>query len=218
MAHITGGGFPENIPPRVLPDALAAHLDLAVITPPAVFGWLQEKGGVQNTEMLRTFNCGVGMIVVAEPNKADQLMDIFAQAGETPMRLGHLAARDKDAVIYETMINFGLNDGTEQKTHRHSDFRARQQYDGYSGSGKRSRLPAEIALVLSNKPEAKGLQTAADAGIKTAAVDHRGYKGDREAFDAEIQKTLLANDIELVVLAGFMRILTPGLSANGKIG
>ncbi|WP_373235692.1 phosphoribosylformylglycinamidine cyclo-ligase [Cohaesibacter celericrescens] len=106
LAHITGGGFPENIP-RVLPDTLAAHLDLAALTPPAVFGWLQTMGGVQNTEMLRTFNCGVGMMVVVDPDKADQLMDIFTEAGETPVRLGHLAARDQDAVVYDTMINFG---------------------------------------------------------------------------------------------------------------
>ncbi|SNY93812.1 phosphoribosylglycinamide formyltransferase-1 [Cohaesibacter sp. ES.047] len=68
--------------------------------------------------------------------------------------------------------------------------------------------PAEIALVLANNADAKGLATAANEGIKTAHVDHRPFKGDREAFDAEIQKVLEANDIELVVLAGFMRILT----------
>ncbi|PLW77410.1 phosphoribosylglycinamide formyltransferase [Cohaesibacter celericrescens] len=75
-------------------------------------------------------------------------------------------------------------------------------------AAKDPAYPADIALVLSNKPEAKGLETAANEGIKTVVVDHRGYKGDREAFDTEIQKVLLAHDIELVVLAGFMRILT----------
>ncbi|WP_119307609.1 phosphoribosylglycinamide formyltransferase [Cohaesibacter haloalkalitolerans] len=70
--------------------------------------------------------------------------------------------------------------------------------------------PAEIALVLANNADAKGLETAAAEGIATAVVDHRPFKGDREAFDAEIQSVLEANGIELVVLAGFMRILTPG--------
>nr|WP_321456826.1 phosphoribosylglycinamide formyltransferase [uncultured Cohaesibacter sp.] len=70
--------------------------------------------------------------------------------------------------------------------------------------------PAEIALVLANNADAKGLETAASEGIATAVVDHRPFKGDREAFDAEIQSVLEANNIELVVLAGFMRILTPG--------
>jgi phosphoribosylglycinamide formyltransferase-1 len=68
--------------------------------------------------------------------------------------------------------------------------------------------PAEIALVLANNADAKGLETAAAEGIATAVVDHRPFKGDREAFDAEIQSVLEANGIELVVLAGFMRILT----------
>ena len=70
--------------------------------------------------------------------------------------------------------------------------------------------PAEIALVLANNADAKGLETAAAEGIATAVVDHRPYKGDREAFDAQIQSVLEANGIELVVLAGFMRILTSG--------
>nr|WP_321456827.1 phosphoribosylformylglycinamidine cyclo-ligase [uncultured Cohaesibacter sp.] len=106
LAHITGGGFPENIP-RVLPDDLSAHLDLAAITPPAVFGWLQKLGGVANKEMLRTFNCGVGMIVVAEPEKVDALINVLKEAGENPFKLGSLAERDGEAVVYDSMINFG---------------------------------------------------------------------------------------------------------------
>ncbi len=70
--------------------------------------------------------------------------------------------------------------------------------------------PAEICLVMSNNPDAKGLETAAAQGIATHAIDHRPFKGDREAFDAAIQAKLEEHDIELVVLAGFMRILTAG--------
>ncbi|SNZ08036.1 phosphoribosylglycinamide formyltransferase [Cohaesibacter gelatinilyticus] len=75
-------------------------------------------------------------------------------------------------------------------------------------AAKASNYPADIALVLANKPDAKGLETAADHGIATEVVDHRNYKGDRSAFDAQIQKKLEEHKIELVVLAGFMRILT----------
>ncbi len=75
-------------------------------------------------------------------------------------------------------------------------------------AAKASDYPADIALVLANKPDAKGLETAADHGIATEVVDHRNYKGDRPAFDAQIQKKLEEHKIELVVLAGFMRILT----------
>nr|WP_321459314.1 phosphoribosylformylglycinamidine cyclo-ligase [uncultured Cohaesibacter sp.] len=106
LAHITGGGFPENIP-RVLPDGLAAHLDLAAVTPPPVFGWLQKLGGVADKEMLRTFNCGIGMILVVETDKVDALMALLEQAGEAPVKLGKLAERQGDAVIYDSMINFG---------------------------------------------------------------------------------------------------------------
>ena len=64
LAHVTGGGFPDNLP-RVLPEHLAVDLDLAALAPPPVFGWLAEAGGVAASEMLRTFNCGVGMVVYA---------------------------------------------------------------------------------------------------------------------------------------------------------
>ncbi|MBD8875313.1 phosphoribosylglycinamide formyltransferase [Roseibium polysiphoniae] len=71
--------------------------------------------------------------------------------------------------------------------------------------------PAEIGLVVSNKPDAAGLTKAADLGIKTAVVDHRDYKGDREAFEHALNGLLKDNAIELVALAGFMRLLTPFL-------
>jgi phosphoribosylglycinamide formyltransferase-1 len=69
-------------------------------------------------------------------------------------------------------------------------------------------LPGNIALVLSNNPAAAGLQRATDAGIKTAAIDHRSYDS-RESFDQALVDCLAEHDIELVILAGFMRILTP---------
>ncbi|MTH96008.1 phosphoribosylglycinamide formyltransferase [Roseibium sp. RKSG952] len=70
-------------------------------------------------------------------------------------------------------------------------------------------FPAEIALVVSNVPEAKGLERAAEFGIKTATVDHRKYPGDREGFEKALNSVLHENGIELVALAGFMRLLTP---------
>jgi formyltetrahydrofolate-dependent phosphoribosylglycinamide formyltransferase len=72
--------------------------------------------------------------------------------------------------------------------------------------------PAEIALVLSNRPEAPGLAHARAAGVATACVDHRPYRGDRPAHEAAVGDCLRAHGIELVCLAGYMRLLTPGFA------
>ncbi len=98
LAHITGGGFPDNIP-RVLPDNVAVRLDLDAIDPPPVFGWLAKEGGVVESEMLRTFNCGIGMIVVAQASKAGEVETALRNAGEKPVRVGEIIARDGEAVV-----------------------------------------------------------------------------------------------------------------------
>jgi phosphoribosylformylglycinamidine cyclo-ligase len=87
LAHITGGGFPENIP-RVLPDGLGVQLDLAAFDVPPVFGWLANAGGVAEAEMLRTFNCGIGMVVVCAPDAAENVAQALQNEGESPARLG----------------------------------------------------------------------------------------------------------------------------------
>ncbi len=96
LAHITGGGFPENIP-RVLPKHLAAEIDLSSIQVPAVFSWLAKTGGVAQNEMLRTFNCGIGMIVVVSADNADTVKAALEAEGETIARLGRMVAREDGA-------------------------------------------------------------------------------------------------------------------------
>ncbi|WP_445503856.1 phosphoribosylformylglycinamidine cyclo-ligase [Microvirga sp. G4-2] len=91
LCHITGGGFPDNIP-RVLPDGVGVRLDLNAISAPPVFGWLARTGGVAEAEMLRTFNCGIGMIVVTSADQADAVMERLRQAGENPVRIGETIA------------------------------------------------------------------------------------------------------------------------------
>jgi phosphoribosylformylglycinamidine cyclo-ligase len=91
LAHITGGGFPDNIP-RVLPDHLDAALDLSAIPVLPVFKWLAATGGVPEADMLRTFNCGIGMIVVAAPEDAAHVTDAFRATGLQPVALGRLVA------------------------------------------------------------------------------------------------------------------------------
>ncbi len=92
LAHITGGGFPENIP-RVLPKHLAASIDLDAITVPPVFSWLARTGGVAQNEMLRTFNCGVGMIVVVAEKDAARVTEVLSAEGEKVVTLGRMIAR-----------------------------------------------------------------------------------------------------------------------------
>jgi phosphoribosylformylglycinamidine cyclo-ligase len=89
LAHITGGGFPENLP-RVLPKSLGVALDLSQILVSPVFRWLAQSGGVAETEMLRTFNCGIGMIVVAARDARDEVASALFSAGETPIALGEV--------------------------------------------------------------------------------------------------------------------------------
>jgi phosphoribosylformylglycinamidine cyclo-ligase len=96
LAHITGGGFPDNIP-RVLPDGLGAAIDLARVPVLPVFRWLAAAGGIAEPEMLRTFNCGIGMVAVVEAGRADAVADALTQAGEQVLRLGHVEAVKGDA-------------------------------------------------------------------------------------------------------------------------
>ena len=92
LAHITGGGFPENIP-RVLPQNLAAEIDLDSIPVPPVFSWLAKTGGVEAKEMLRTFNCGIGMIAVVAAENVQAVTDILTAEGEVVVPLGRMVAR-----------------------------------------------------------------------------------------------------------------------------
>ncbi len=85
LAHITGGGLVENLP-RVLPDGLRADIDLSAWSLPPVFAWLAEAGGIAEAEMLRTFNCGIGMVAVVAHERAAPLAALLQEAG-TPARV-----------------------------------------------------------------------------------------------------------------------------------
>ncbi len=89
LAHITGGGLSENLP-RILPAGLAAHVDLAGWHAPAVFGWLQQVGNLDDAEMLRTFNCGIGLVIVAAQGTAEAVVSVLQAAGEAPIVIGDI--------------------------------------------------------------------------------------------------------------------------------
>lgn len=87
LAHITGGGLTENLP-RVFPKGLGARVNLGAWALPPVFRWLADAGGVSEAEMLKTFNCGIGMVAVVAPERAEALDRLLADSGETVCRLG----------------------------------------------------------------------------------------------------------------------------------
>ena len=100
MAHITGGGLLENLP-RVVPDSLAYQLNRDAWQRPPVFSWLAETGGLDETDLLRTFNCGIGFVLVVEAQRADALTELLSANGETVHRLGEIVARTGEAVLFE---------------------------------------------------------------------------------------------------------------------
>jgi phosphoribosylformylglycinamidine cyclo-ligase len=95
LAHITGGGLLENIP-RVLPKDLACEIDASSWQQPPVFAWLRKTAGIDAQEMARTFNCGIGMVLVVAPDRVDAVRGILASAGETVAAIGTIRPRAGD--------------------------------------------------------------------------------------------------------------------------
>jgi phosphoribosylformylglycinamidine cyclo-ligase len=105
LAHITGGGFPDNIP-RVLPKGLGARIDLARVPVLPVFKWLASEGGIAQEEMLRTFNCGIGMIVVVSPKDADAVVQAFTSEGDKALAIGEVIGAGGEArVVYDGKLD-----------------------------------------------------------------------------------------------------------------
>jgi len=96
MAHITGGGLTENIP-RVLPDNVAVELDCASWQKAGIFGWLAKAGNMDAADMARTFNCGVGMVVIVDATKAQSIKTILEGEGETVFIIGKTVLQESDS-------------------------------------------------------------------------------------------------------------------------
>ncbi|ASM72218.1 MULTISPECIES: phosphoribosylformylglycinamidine cyclo-ligase [Roseobacteraceae] len=98
LAHITGGGLTENLP-RVLPEGLGCEVNLDAWALPPVFRWLVDNGGMEQAELLKTFNAGIGMVVVVDADAVETLVPLLEAAGETVFTLGHVVA-GKGEVTY----------------------------------------------------------------------------------------------------------------------
>lgn len=212
LAHITGGGLWENIP-RVLPEQFTAELDGKLINIQPVFGWLTSVGNVDKLELMKTFNCGLGMILVASPENELSLMKSL-----------HGTGASKIGKIIKTKI------GGHQLIVRHfatcverveqllctPKKRVAVLISG-SGSNLQALIDAtmetsmgmcsEIVHVISNKADVFGLKRAAKANISTSVISNKDFP-TREDFDAALHTKLIENNVDIVCLAGFMRILT----------
>jgi phosphoribosylamine--glycine ligase/phosphoribosylformylglycinamidine cyclo-ligase len=92
LSHITGGGFTENIP-RVLPKTTGVDIDLSNLDMPPIFRWIMAAGRIAPEEMLRTFNCGIGMVIVVSPEEADKATELLSASGEAKVyRMGTVSS------------------------------------------------------------------------------------------------------------------------------
>uniref|UniRef100_A0AAR2KPW9 Trifunctional purine biosynthetic protein adenosine-3 n=1 Tax=Pygocentrus nattereri TaxID=42514 RepID=A0AAR2KPW9_PYGNA len=198
-AHITGGGLLENIP-RVLPKDLAVDLDATHWRIPPVFSWLHKEGSLSEEEMVRTFNCGLGAVLVVGKQEAQRV-------------LRQLQAEEEAWIVdCDFKSHNGKHDGEILVC------RAGTNLQALIEQTKKPSSSAEIVVVISNRPGVLGLKRASMAGIQTRVVDHKLY-GSRAEFDSTIDHVLAEFGVEVVCLAGFMRILTGSFVRkwNGKL-
>ncbi len=101
MAHITGGGITENVP-RVLPENVVAEIDGQSWKMPRLFHWLKEEGNVETQEMYRTFNCGIGMVIIIDKNDAEKAIGLLEASGESVTRIGVI--RERSGTEHQTQV------------------------------------------------------------------------------------------------------------------
>lgn len=211
----------ENIP-RVLTSKLGIHLDASKYIIPPVFGWLSASGNVQSLEMQRTFNCGIGVILVIDPKFESLIMD--------ELKFSHRASKIGNVVKLAPGAPQVVVQRFEESLKRvQRQIAERRKRVGVliSGSGTNLRalidasldstrgLNSEIAVVISNKPNVLGLVRAQKAEIPNFFISHNDYSS-REAFDEEISRKLEEFNVDIVCLAGFMRVLSPTFVGKWK--
>ncbi|KAK9307746.1 hypothetical protein QLX08_001990 [Tetragonisca angustula] len=220
FAHITGGGLTENIP-RVLPKNMGAVLDARTWIIQPIFAWLATIGGINKEEMLRTFNCGIGAILICSEKDKDEVLTKLQI--ENPKIIGYITNYKNNQTrihvknfeeVLEVRMKQYIPDVISQLSKP-----LKKVGVLISGSGTNlqslidatrdpsQHIGAEIVIVISNKPNVEGLKRAEKAGIKTVVVKHTDYPS-REEFDAAMTVELIAAGVEIVCLAGFMRILS----------
>jgi phosphoribosylamine--glycine ligase/phosphoribosylglycinamide formyltransferase/phosphoribosylformylglycinamidine cyclo-ligase len=229
FAHITGGGLADNII-RVLPDGIAAEIDVTSWPMPPVFPWLHAQGGIAPSEMSKTFNCGLGGALIVTEENASKVIQMCADAGETVCRIGHITAADPTSTAHRVTVN-GLDrafaggakampSGSHAAVAKPRKMRTAVLISG-SGTNLQSLInaaakpgyPAEIVAVISNVPGVRGLERAKDAGIGSFVVDHKQY-ASREAFEEQVCST----PFDTLPSHAFLRLLFLARNVHSRCG
>uniref|UniRef100_A0A8C3FIW0 Trifunctional purine biosynthetic protein adenosine-3 n=1 Tax=Chrysemys picta bellii TaxID=8478 RepID=A0A8C3FIW0_CHRPI len=235
FAPITGGGLLESIP-RILPESFSVILDAYSWQIPEIFSWLQTEGNLSEEEMARTFNCGIGAVLMADKELAQQVLK-DVQRHEEAWLIGNIVPRSSHVKVKNLLKALQLNrfqflqNAADTDSHLHVEPQKSKVKVAVLISGTGTNLAAlityakepascaQIVLVISNKSgDVEELRNAARAGIPTRVVDHKLY-GSRSEFDCTIDRVLEEFSVELICLAGFMRILSSAFIRkwNGKI-
>lgn len=220
LAHITGGGLWDNIP-RVLPAHLTAELNGKVVNIQPIFGWLTSTGSVQKLELMKTFNCGIGMILIASRKDEMTLMKSLYGSGASVM--GQVIPTKPGG--HQLIIrHFATCIDRVERLLKQPRKRVGVLISG-NGSNLQALINAtqdtsmgtcsEIVHVISNKAGVYGIERAAKAGISTTVINNKDF-ATRDEFDAAIHARLEKQNIDIVCLAGFMRVLTSGFVKKWK--
>ncbi|XP_033151341.1 trifunctional purine biosynthetic protein adenosine-3 [Drosophila mauritiana] len=214
LAHITGGGLSENIP-RVLRKDLAVRLDANKFQLPPVFAWLAAAGNISSTELQRTYNCGLGMVLVVAPTEVENVLKELRYPQRAAV-VGEVVARKDPKKPQVVVQNF---EASLTRTQKMLSQRRKRVAVLISGTGSNLQalidatrdsaqgIHADVVLVISNKPGVLGLQRATQAGIPSLVISHKDF-ASREVYDAELTRNLKAARVDLICLAGFMRVLS----------
>ncbi|CAG9786529.1 unnamed protein product [Diatraea saccharalis] len=211
-AHVTGGGLVDNVP-RVIPASVRARIDAHCWNVHPVFAWIADAGAVTDDEMLRTFNCGIGMVLIVSPEHQAEVMNTTRAYGA--MVIGSIQARPPGGARV-VVDNFS---SALDFTRRMPLLPRKKVAVLASGNGSNFQalvdtcrdpaqcMCAEVTLCVANKPHAYALTRAAHAQIPTLVFNHKDY-ASREEFDRAVSAALEAHKIDIVCLAGYMRILS----------
>ncbi|XP_017151161.1 trifunctional purine biosynthetic protein adenosine-3 [Drosophila miranda] len=214
LAHITGGGLSENIP-RVLRKELAVRLDANKYPLPPVFAWLAAAGNISSTELQRTYNCGLGLVLVVGAAEVDGVLRELRYPQRASV-VGEVVARKDPKKPQVVVQNFEASLARTQRMLSQPRKRVAVLISG-KGSNLQALIDAirdsaqgvyaEIVLVISNKAGVLGLEKAAKAGIPSMVISHKDFPS-REVYDVELTRHLKTARVEFICLAGFMRILS----------